>query len=157
MGEPTEKQKKQWLSRYIALNMRVENQLERLARLRNEAKIPAMKESDGSQRTGGASDRMANAAIRAIEYEEHITPQIKKARAEMAAIVNAIESLDNPLEAELLDLRYINGNHCRLLPWREIAFIMYGDDDENSMQNVYRLHGRALKHLKIATSGNEDG
>ena len=67
---------KERLMRYRSLRMENENQLERLARLKNSEKIPAPKVSDGSQHTGGASDRMANAVIRRMEYEERIRPLI---------------------------------------------------------------------------------
>ena len=54
------------LKNYAKTKRQVENQLERLARMKNEELIPALKMGDESKRNPGASDRMANAVIRRI-------------------------------------------------------------------------------------------
>lgn len=138
---------KQRLAAYPSLRLEVDNQLDRLARLRNEAKIPAMRESSGAKSTGGAGDRMERAILRRMEYEERVLPQIEKAQREMAAIEAAIDHVEDPLERECLRLRYIDGDGYRLMPWREIAVMIYGDDDEKSLHSVFRLHGKALQHI----------
>ena len=47
-----DKTTKQRLASYRALRLEVDNQLDRLARLRNEEQIPAMQESSGAKSTG---------------------------------------------------------------------------------------------------------
>lgn len=145
MGEPMTKQR---LSQYIYLKMEVEHQLERLARLRNQERLPAMKESDSSKpSSSGTGDRMERAIIRRIEYEDRVMPQVEAAMAEMQMIEDAIHSLPNPMEREVLRLRYMEGSHIRHLPWRDIAMRLYGDDDRRHIEATYRLHSRALDSL----------
>lgn len=86
-----DKTAKQRLASYRALRLEVDNQLDRLARLRNEEQLPAMRESSGAKSTGGNGDRMERAILRRMEYEERITPQIEAAKREMAAIEAAID------------------------------------------------------------------
>ena len=134
---------KQRLASYVSLRLETENQLERLERLKNQEQIPAMKESDGSQHTG-SGQRMERAIVRRIEYEERIAPTIKAAQEEMKAIEAAIAALPDPMEREVLRLRYVDGDFCRHMPWREVALKLFGNDDERYILATYRLHGRAL-------------
>lgn len=143
-NEPMTKKR---LANYISLRMEIENQLDRLARMKNQEKIPAIKVGDGSQHTGSAGDRMARAIIRRMEYEERVLPQIEAAQAEMEAIEDAINDMDDPMEREVLRLRYIDGENCRHMNWRDVALQIFGNDDERHMLATYRLHGRALQNL----------
>ena len=52
------------------------------------------------------------------------------------------------MEREVLRLRYIDGIGYRHMPWKDVARRLYGDDDESQMQAVYRVHGRALQHIR---------
>ena len=139
---------KERLARYISLRRENENQLERLARMRNEEKIPAIRESDGSQHTSGGSDRMANAIIRRMEYEERVMPQIDGNLKEMEYIEGAINSLPDPMEREVLRLRYIDGSTWRHLPWGEVALRLYGDNDERCMKATFRLYQKAISSIE---------
>ena len=148
-AEPTQTpMTKERLARYISLRRENENQLERLARMRNEEKIPAIKESDGSQHTAGGSDRMANAIIRRMEYEDRVMPQIEENLKEMEYIEATINRLPDPMEREVLRLRYIDGSTWRHLPWGEVALRLYGDNDEKQLLATYRLHKRAIENLE---------
>ena len=152
-----EKRKQDWLSRYVGLKMRSDNLHERLTRLQNEREIPAMKESDGSKPTGGGrSDRMANATIRAMMYEERIRPELDKVEQEMQEIEAAVNALPDPCEVEVLTLRYIDGDYCRQLKWRTVAEIMYGTDDEATLQRVHRLHEKALRRLVVPCAASDE-
>lgn len=138
---------KERLSKYIYIRREVENQLERLARMKNDELIPAQKESDGSQHTAGASDRMANAIIRRMNYQDEISEEMDKKMAELEAIRKAIGSLPDPMEREVLRLRYMDGTGYRHMGWKDVAVNLYGDNDEAKMQAVYRLHGRAMESI----------
>ena len=145
MGEPVTKQR---LKNYILLRRSVENQLERLARMKNSELIPAMKESDGSQHSPAvSSSKMENAIVRRLLYEDEIMPDVEAKLAEMEEIRAAINRLRDPQEAEVLRYRYIDCDGYQLTPWRDIACEMYGDDDEAKMKMVFRIHGRALKNI----------
>lgn len=145
MGEPMTKQR---LSQYIYLKMEVDHQLERLARLRNQERLPATQESDSSKHSGsGTGDRMERAIIRRMEYEDRVMPQVEAAMAEMQVIEDAIHSLPNPMEREVLRLRYMEGTCLRHLPWRDVALRLFGNDDDSHMMATYRLHTLALQKI----------
>jgi hypothetical protein len=135
------------LEKYISLRTEVDNQLDRLARMRSDEQFPTAKLGDEGRKVGGASDRMARAIIRRMEYEERILPQIEEAQAEMEAIEDAIDSLHDPLERDVLRTRYIDGNYHRHTKWREVARIVLGDDDENRIRMAFRIHEQALKNI----------
>ena len=138
----------QRLAAYVSLRTEIENRLERLARLKNETEIPAVRQGDGSQHTPGAGDRMERAVIRYMEYEVRTRPLIEENRREMEAIETAINSLRDPMEREILWLRYIDGEHCRLMPWKEVALHLFGDNDDRHLLAAYRLHGKALNNIR---------
>lgn len=142
-----DKMTKERLASYISLRLEVDNQLERLARMRNDEKIPAMRESDGSQHNPGSGDRMERAIIRRMEYEDRVMPQIEAALVEMETIEQAIYAVADPMEREVLRLRYMEGNYIRHMPWRDVALKLFGDDDKRHMVATYRLHTRALNNI----------
>ena len=125
---------KERLSSYSSLRFEIENQLERLARLKNAEQIPAIQQGDGSKSTGAAGSRMERAVLKRMEYEERILPQIEAARAEMRAIEAAVDAVSDPMEREVLRLR--------------VALKLFGDDDDKHQLATFRLHGRALQCLK---------
>lgn len=145
MGEPITKER---LHKYIFIRREVENHLERLTRMKNQALIPARKEGDGSQHTPGASDRMADAIIKRLTYEDKTAEDIEAKLDEMDKIRGAIDSLADPMEREVLRLRYIDGAGYRPMPWKDVALSLYGDDDEAQVRSVHRVHGRALQHIR---------
>ena len=145
MGEPITKER---LEKYSSLRRSVENQLERLARLKNAELIPAMKESDGSKRSPAvSSSKMEKAIVRRLTYEDDIMPDVEAKLAEMEAIRAAINQLGDPLEAEVLRFRYIDGDGYKPMRWKDVALQMYHDDDESKVKAAQRIHDRALESL----------
>ena len=142
--EPVTKER---LARYISLRMENENRMERLARMRSNAELPVQRQPDGSKHTGSSGDRMARAVEACMEYEEQIRTLIEANRREMEIIEAAVAALPDPLEREVLRLRYMDGDGARLNQWRDIALVMYGDDDERSVHACFRIHGKALANL----------
>ena len=136
------------LKKYKGWEMRVASDRERIARAKSEELFPGMKESDGSKHQAGASDRMANAVIRRLDIEEKLLPRIVATIEKMEAVEAAVAALDDPMEEEVLTLRYIIGDGSRWMKWPEVAKRIYRDDDERHLQAVYRLHGRALQSLR---------
>ena len=138
---------KERLTSYMSLNIEIENQLERLARMKNQEKLPAMKQGDGSQHISCMHDRLERAIIRRMEFEERVLPQIEAAQEEMEEIEDAINSLHDPMEREVLRLRYIDGENCRLMNWRDVALQLFGTDDERHILATYRLHDKAIQSI----------
>lgn len=135
------------LQRYAALRLENENRLERLARLKADAELPAQRDADGSAHSGSSGDRMARAVERYMEYERQVRPILAANRCEMDAVRAAVEALDDPMEREVLRLRYLDTNGCRLMRWRDVAFAIYGDDDEPMVRSCMRLYARAMDKL----------
>lgn len=97
--EPVTKER---LARYISLKKENENRLERLARMKSNAEMPAQRDPDGSKHTGSSGERMARAIEAYMEYEEQIGPPVEANRREMAQIEAAVAALPDPLEREVL-------------------------------------------------------
>jgi hypothetical protein len=132
---------------YALIRTEIDNQLEWLARMKNNELLPAPATGTGGGRSG-VSDRMANAINRRLDLEARVLPQIEAGLAELEAIEAAIDALDNPLEREVLRLRYTQTDCCRPMAWGDISGRIYGDDDEAHVKATLRLHGRALQSIQ---------
>ena len=143
MGEPITKEH---LRNYKSWRIRVEMDEEELARAESASYFKPMRESDGSQHQPGGSDGMG-AAIRKMELENRLRPIIEEHKRKMQRIEDAIDSLCNPMEQNVLRARYIVGDPYEVTTWADVAMKIYRRDDENAVQNATRLHGRALKSI----------
>lgn len=143
--EPVTKER---LARYISLKKENENRLERLARMKSNAEMPAQRDPDGSKHTGSSGERMARAIEAYMEYEEQIGPLVEANRREMEEIEAAVAALPDPLEREVLRLRYMDSFGARLVPWIDVALSVYQNDSLASVQACRRLHERALLNLQ---------
>lgn len=145
MGETVWKNR---LYQYVYLQMEYYNQLDRLARLENDTQLPAMQDGDGSQRSLLKSSRMESASVRKMDREKKIHDRIKEITAEMDEIEDAVDSLSDPLQKEVLRLRYLDGDRCRHMKWDDVARQIYGSDEERHKMSIYRIHGHALIALE---------
>lgn len=79
-----------------------------------------------------------------------IETRCKKNLEEMAAIRSTVSMLDDPLEREVLHLRYTDNTDAIHTKWKDIALEIYGVSGESAVKNATRLHNRALNHLEQA-------
>ena len=77
-------------------------------------------------RDRSSGERMALAVERYTEYEKEIRPYIAANEHRMQAIRAAISAIPDPMEREVLRLRYTDGDCYRPLPWKEVAANLYG-------------------------------
>lgn len=147
----TEQEIKERLVRYLALRMENENQMERLARLKNRMVLPPMRAGDGAQHTG-SGERMARSVENCLEEEKKIRAQVAENRREMAQIRSMVEALPDPREREVLRLRYLDGDgdSCRPISWQEIAFYLYGGCKKKHVDAAMRLRQKALNSIIFA-------
>lgn len=117
MGEPITKER---LHKYIFIRREVENHLERLTRMKNQALIPARRDGDGSQHTPGASDRMADAIIKRLAYEDKTSAAINEKLDEMDRVKLFISG--RPLKAVLDKLGHSKDKSAR-------KYVSYLDGD----------------------------
>ena len=147
-----------WLKRYLNWQRQVDNREETLARLENAQYLPAMPDSDGSKHTPGRSDRVANATLRYMEQKKKLQPIISALKEKMQAIEDAVYALDDPLEQEVLILRYLDGEDgYKHMRWRLVAQAMYHSDDDADLTRVHRIHGAALLNLQMADETADGG
>lgn len=149
-----EQEIKERLGRYLALQMENENQMDRLARIKNKTVLPAVRIGDGVHHTSDG-ERMARSVENFLEKEKEIREQVAKNSREMSRIRAMIEDLPNPREREVLRLRYLDGDgdSCRSICWQEIAFHLYGSCKKKDVDAAFRLHKKALE--SIASAVNE--
>lgn len=149
-------QVKKWLRRYAGLKMEVENQLGRIARAESNAQFPEMRAGDESKHHPGGKGHLERATIRLMEIKAKLLPVIAENKAAMKQIEDAIDSLADPFESEVLRMRYLDDFEnedtglelrCRLTPWRDIAISLYGDNEEKHIQAAHRLHREALESI----------
>lgn len=140
--------KKEILEQYVFLKAELENQLERIARAKSDSEIHSKLLGEIMQHQLITGDQLGTAVIRWLDIAERLRPSIESNVAQMKQIEDAIDSLNDPLERELLRMRYLDGSQRRLTPWKDIAVKMYGDDDEKHMKTVQRLHKKAVEHIE---------
>lgn len=135
------------LSQYAFMQKEYYNQLDRLQQLQNDAELPAMQDGDGSQRSLLKTSRMENATIRKIEQEKKINARLKELDREMAEIEDAIDTLTDPLQREVLRIRYTDCEDLRLTRWNDVAMKIYDSDEEKYIMAIWRTHKHALQAL----------
>lgn len=152
MGEPMTKER---LYNYIKLKAEVEDYLERVARMKSAERFAPKGESSGAQRQPGAHDRMTDAIIRRMNYEEKWHPIASKNLDEMEAIERAVAALDDPLERAVLRRRYMEPSEesaYRHPTWNCVAMQIYHSDEDKYLLAVKRLHKKALLNLCQGTN-----
>ena len=140
----TPTQAKEMLSRYLPLRLENENRREKLARLRSKAELPPHAESEGSHNGSPNTHRMENSIEVMIGYAEETKLILGANLAEMRRIERTVQKVRDPIEREVLRLRYLDSESVRPMRWREIARRIYGSDEEKDLKAVQRIHGEAL-------------
>lgn len=155
MGEPITQEH---LEKYIGWKMRVDSNRERIARAKSNETFPPMKEGDGSKHQPGAGDRMVRAIHQRMDIEARLLPIIEETLDKMERIEQAVYSLEDPFEQEVLTYRYLDGYfddegyyHYKLMPWAQVAIKIYRGDDEKHLKYIQRLHDKALEHIGAFT------
>lgn len=135
----TNKEKKQYLNRYVQAKNRYNAISEEMLRIRSEAcrVSPVLSEMpNGGNQTGTKIER-------AIEQLDACANDLEKEALEMRQLMQEVKAAINTIPDEtlkqLLELRYING-----YTWEQIAVKMY-----YSYVHICRLHGLALEKIMI--------
>lgn len=119
-----------------------------------EQRIMAMKSAetsitpqvgDGSQHIG-AHDPMKAVDMRVDWCASH-SEDYAKNLAVMREVDKAIDSLKDPLEREILRLRYTDFRYGTQMTWTQVKKALYGIISVGE-RTIYRLHDDAIYHLK---------
>lgn len=128
---------KEFLRRARSVDRRVDEAQERVQRLRARLESGRMSSVTGMPR-GGGSD-WTETADRLIELEQVVNQRTRELVRWKLAAIDAIRAVEEPREAEVLELYYIDG-----FTWEQVAQRMGLD-----LRWVYRLHGRALTAVRV--------
>ena len=128
---------KEFLRRARSVDRRVDEAQERVDRLRARLESGRMSSVTGMPR-GGGSD-WTETADRLIEMEQIVNQRTRELVQWKLAAIDAIRGVEDPREAEVLELYYIDA-----LTWEQVAQRMALD-----LRWVYRLHGRALTKVRV--------
>ena len=134
----TTEQAKTRLERYAGLRLELKNRLHQLG---------AMQKAD--------RERPSPCGSRSEEYAREIAPIVQANRREMAEIEAAVAALPDPLEREVLRLRYLEPskdprtgkNSIRHTTWKDISAVLMGNTREDGIHACLRFHSNALSHL----------
>ena len=136
--EFTSQDKIAYLKRYGAVDKRIDQECEELAKWNCRATKVTPTYSD-MPKGGETSDKIQSAVESMMEIEDQINVDIDELVKIKAEIVGAIKTVSDETLQNILYLRYIR---CR--KWEQIAIDLNYD-----YRYVLKLHGRALQRLKI--------
>lgn len=112
----------------------IDNQLKALEIAATSPRIQAM---DGMPRGSGGGDAMASIVAELVQLEEKYKDKLHRLHTAMAEVEDLIDSLDDPVERQVLRCRYIEG-----LIWEEVCVKL-----AYSWRQTHRIHGAALDKL----------
>lgn len=138
---------KEYLSEYRNLELKIASKERELEDLRAKLEGCSSRQMDGMPRaTGNSSDPIGDAVTKIVAMQMEINEEIDKSIDLRREIGARIDKLSNETYASLLRYRYV-----MMMRWEKIAEAMnYGID------NVFRLHGRALQEFENTNRMNKD-
>lgn len=142
---------KERLNAYRKLCREIDFQIERSERLEQKLKGPSGMSISGMPRAQNKNDRTAMLISKKVEIDSLIIRLRKKENNERKILEKAFFQLD-PRLSFIMSVRYIDG-----FEWDEINSILFRKEEDfdieektKYMNKTLRLHGEALKKLKIS-------
>ena len=130
---------KEFLNQGFRINERINSKLEQVIMLRELAVKTSNTLSDMPGNPNKGASRVENTLTRIYDLEEEINKDIDRLVDLKKQIMDAIESVKDPQESLLLNLRYLN-----FLTWEEIASEM-----GFTVRNIHILHSKALNDINV--------
>ena len=127
---------KRMLNSYRYCQQRIDSNLDEIQVLRSRMQKVTVTYHDAPG--GGAGADASDQIAKIIKLENYVEADTGRMRKELELVRFLIDSLDNMLERQVLDLRYVRGWR----DWRKIA-----DKVNYTEQHVKNVHGIALKKL----------
>lgn len=136
------------LESFIALQRKIDNQIERLEQLKKTMGSPS---SPNLGSSGGGSSDGVSKIERHIERKDDLERRIRELIGKESEIrtdlEQMIEHLTKPDEQALLEMRYLDRQD-----WWTICGALYGDREdyqsgEKYLNKTFKLHGSALQSL----------
>lgn len=130
---------KEYLSQAMHIDQRINSKLEQVTRLRENATNCTAALSDMPRPDSPNRQRMEETVCKIVDLEREINADIDRLVDLKAEARKAINAVTDPDQQLILELRYL----C-YKPWLEIA-----ETIGYSEPTVYRLHGEALKNIRV--------
>lgn len=130
--------KREWLSRYIVKKRRAEGLKQRLEELRSGGSIRSAPLSGlpGSKRDTSITEDIS---IKAIELRDRVEALERTAKIYKTEILKAIDALDDPIRAEILEKHFIYD--------QSIGSI--ADELNYTERHTIRLYSRAVDEIEL--------
>lgn len=142
---------KEYLSQAKTLDRRINIELKKIEKLRSKLEYcsPGW-DSNGSGKSS-KGNKLTNAIAKIMEYEEKANEMIDKYIELYVNIEKAIYSLDDPLEREVLERRYLlyqrwESRYNERTGEKEAGII---EDMDYSRRRIFQLHGEGLKKIAL--------
>lgn len=135
---------KEFLRRARSVDRRVDEAQERVERLRARLESGRMSSVTGMPR-GGGSD-WTETADRLIELEQVVNARTRELVRWKLAAIDAIRAVEEPREAEAMELYYIDSYN-----WEQVAKRMNVD-----VRTVHRWHGQGLLRVKVPEGAKDN-
>lgn len=151
---------KQKLESYATLQRKIDNQIERLENLNATMGSPSTPNLTGLPSGGGdGTSKIERQVAKKDELEKKIRRMIMEERQLRKELEQLIETLKNPDEQTVIEMRYID----RAKWWTVCAAIYSTEPDYNEkadkyLKRTFKLHGSALQalaRLSIEEPGSE--
>lgn len=151
---------KQKLESYAALQRKIDNQIERLENLNATMGSPSTPNLTGLPSGGGdGTSKIERQVAKKDELEKKIRRMIMEERQLRKELEQLIETLKNPDEQTVIEMRYID----RAKWWTVCAALYSTEPDYNEkadkyLKRTFKLHGSALQalaRLSIEEPGSE--
>ena len=151
---------KQKLESYATLQRKIDNQIERLENLNATMGSPSTPNLTGLPSGGGdGTSKIERQVAKKDELEKKIRRMIMEERQLRKELEQLIETLKNPDEQTVIEMRYID----RTKWWTVCAALYSTEPDYNEkadkyLKRTFKLHGSALQalaRLSIEEPGNE--
>ena len=151
---------KQKLESYATLQRKIDNQIERLENLNATMGSPSTPNLTGLPSGGGdGTSKIERQVAKKDELEEKIRRMIMEERQLRKELEQLIETLKNPDEQTVIEMRYID----RAKWWTVCAALYSTEPDYNEkadkyLKRTFKLHGSALQalaRLSIEEPGSE--
>lgn len=151
---------KQKLESYATLQRKIENQIERLENLNATMGSPSTPNLTGLPSGGGdGTSKIERQVAKKDELEKKIRRMIMEERQLRKELEQLIETLKNPDEQTVIEMRYID----RAKWWTVCAALYSTEPDYNEkadkyLKRTFKLHGSALQalaRLSIEEPGSE--
>ena len=151
---------KQKLESYATLRRKIDNQIERLENLNATMGSPSTPNLTGLPSGGGdGTSKIERQVAKKDELEKKIRRMIMEERQLRKELEQLIETLKNPDEQTVIEMRYID----RAKWWTVCAALYSTEPDYNEkadkyLKRTFKLHGSALQalaRLSIEEPGSE--